>query len=53
MSAAANTISGSVTNAAPKRVSGWAQLTRLFPYVARHKTEVLIGFVTQEGMGIT
>src|ERR1700686_2654369 len=53
MSAAANTLSGSVPNAAPKRVSGWAQLTRLFPYVARHKSEVLIGFVTQAGMGIT
>ena len=53
MSAAANTLSGSVTNAAPKRVSGWAQLTRLFPYVARHKAEVVIGFITQAGMGIT
>jgi ATP-binding cassette subfamily B multidrug efflux pump len=53
MSAAANTLSGSVTNAAPKRASGWAQLTRLFPYVARHKAEVVIGFITQAGMGIT
>jgi ATP-binding cassette subfamily B multidrug efflux pump len=53
MSAAANTLSGSVPKTAPKRVSGWAQLTRLFPYVARHKTEVMIGFVTQAGMGIT
>ena len=53
MSAAANTLSGSATNAAPKRVSGWAQLTRLRPYVARHKLEVFIGFVTQAGMGIT
>src|SRR6266849_5177130 len=53
MSAAANTLSGSVPKTAEKRVSGWAQLTRLFPYVARHKTEVLIGFVTQAGMGIS
>jgi ATP-binding cassette subfamily B multidrug efflux pump len=53
MSAAANTLSGSVPKTAPRRVSGWAQLTRLFPYVARHKTEVMIGFVTQAGMGIT
>jgi ATP-binding cassette subfamily B multidrug efflux pump len=53
MSAAANTLSGSVPKTAPQRVSGWAQLTRLFPYVARHKTEVMIGFVTQAGMGIT
>jgi ATP-binding cassette subfamily B multidrug efflux pump len=53
MSAAANTLSGSVPKPAQKRVSGWAQLTRLFPYVARHKTEVVIGFITQAGMGIT
>ncbi len=53
MSAAANTISGSVAKPAPKRVSGWAQLMRLMPYVARHKTEVVIGFITQAGMGIT
>jgi ATP-binding cassette subfamily B multidrug efflux pump len=53
MSAAANTISGTVPKAAPKRVSGWAQLKRLGPYVARHKAEVAIGFVTQAGMGIT
>ena len=53
MSAAANTLSGSVPKTAHKRVSGWAQLTRLYPYVARHKTEVIIGFITQAGMGIT
>jgi len=53
MSAAANTLSGSVPKATHKRVSGWAQLMRLSPYVARHKTEVLIGFITQAGMGIT
>jgi ATP-binding cassette subfamily B multidrug efflux pump len=53
MSAAANTLSGSVPKTATKRVSGWAQLTRLFPYVARHKKEVAIGFVTQAGMGIS
>jgi ATP-binding cassette subfamily B protein len=53
MSAAANTLSQSVPKAANRRVSGWAQLTRLFPYVARHRTEVLIGFITQAGMGIT
>jgi ATP-binding cassette subfamily B multidrug efflux pump len=53
MSAAANILSGSVPKTAHRRVSGWAQLTRLFPYVARHKAEVLIGFVTQAGMGIT
>ncbi len=53
MSAAANTLSGSLPKTAPKRVSGWSQLTRLYPYVARHKTEVVIGFITQAGMGIT
>jgi len=53
MSAAANTLSGSVSTTAPKRVSGWAQLMRLSPYVARHKGELLIGLVTQIGMGIT
>ena len=40
MSAAANTLSGSVPKTAHKRVSGWAQLMRLSPYVARHKLEV-------------
>jgi ATP-binding cassette subfamily B multidrug efflux pump len=53
MSAAANTLSGSVQSSAPKRVSGWAQLMRLSPYVARHKGEVLIGLITQIGMGIS
>jgi ATP-binding cassette subfamily B protein len=53
MSAAANTLSGSASSTAPKRVSGWAQLMRLAPYVARHKGEVLIGLVTQIGMGIS
>ncbi|HEX4641862.1 MAG TPA: ABC transporter ATP-binding protein [Candidatus Acidoferrales bacterium] len=53
MSAAANTLSGSVPSKAPKRASGWAQLTRLSPYVARHKGEVLLGLITQIGMGIT
>jgi len=53
MSAAANTLSGSVPKAPHKRVSGWAQLMRLSPYVTRHKLEVLIGFITQAGMGIT
>jgi ATP-binding cassette subfamily B protein len=53
MSTAANTISVSEPKTAPKRVSGWAQLTRLYPYVMRHKTEVVIGFITQAGMGIT
>ena len=53
MSAAANTLSGAVPKTAHRRVSGWAQLTRLYPYVARHKMEVLIGFITQACMGIT
>jgi ATP-binding cassette subfamily B multidrug efflux pump len=53
MSAAANTLSGAVPKTAHRRVSGWAQLTRLYPYVARHKVEVLIGFITQACMGIT
>src|ERR1700730_15363261 len=53
MSAAANTLSRSIPKTAQKRVSGWAQLTRLFPYVARHKGEIVIGFITQAGMGIT
>jgi ATP-binding cassette subfamily B multidrug efflux pump len=53
MSAAANILAGSLPKAAHRRVSGWAQLTRLYPYVARHKLEVVIGFITQAGMGIT
>src|SRR5579864_7785043 len=53
MSAAANTLSGSTPKTAHRRVSGWAQLTRLYPYVARHRLEVAIGFITQAGMGIT
>ncbi len=53
MSAAANTLSGSVPSTAQKRVSGWAQLMRLAPYVTRHKGEVLVGLLTQIGMGIT
>jgi ATP-binding cassette subfamily B multidrug efflux pump len=53
MSAAANTLSGSAPKTAHKRVSGWAQLTRLYPYVARHKGEVVLGLFTQIGMGIT
>jgi ATP-binding cassette subfamily B protein len=53
VSAAANTFAGTAPKAAPKRVSGWAQLSRLRPYVARHKTEVVIGMITQIGMGIT
>jgi ATP-binding cassette, subfamily B, multidrug efflux pump len=53
MSTAANTISVSEPKTAPKRVSGWAHLSRLYPYVMRHKTEVVIGFITQAGMGIT
>ena len=53
MSAAANTLSGAAPSAKQKRVSGWAQLKRLGPYVARHKGEVAIGFITQAGMGIS
>jgi len=53
MSAAANTLAGSASKSTQKRVSGWAQLTRLLPYVARHKGEVVLGFITQAGMGIT
>jgi ATP-binding cassette, subfamily B, multidrug efflux pump len=53
MSAAANTLAGSAPRRARKDASGWSQLARLFPYVARHKVEVLIGFITQAGMGIT
>jgi len=36
-----------------KRVSGYAQLMRLAPYVHRHSGEVLLGMLTQTGMGIT
>ncbi len=53
MSAAANTLSATAPKTAHPRVSGWAQLTRLYPYVVRHKAEVVIGFITQAGMGIT
>src|SRR5712692_1903959 len=53
MSAAANTLASSAVKTAQKRVSGWAQLTRLYPYVRRHTGEVILGMVTQTGMGIT
>ncbi|MGD0908490.1 MAG: ABC transporter transmembrane domain-containing protein, partial [Candidatus Acidiferrales bacterium] len=53
MSAAANTFTGTAPKAASKRISGWSQLSRLRPYVARHKTEVVIGMLTQVGMGVT
>jgi ATP-binding cassette subfamily B multidrug efflux pump len=53
MSAAANTLAGSAVKTTHKRVSGWAQLTRLYPYVRRHTGEVILGMVTQTGMGIT
>src|SRR5579872_980502 len=53
MSAAANTLAGSAVKSAPKRVSGWTQLMRLYPYVRRHTGEVILGMLTQTGMGIT
>jgi ATP-binding cassette subfamily B multidrug efflux pump len=53
MSAAANTLAGSVAKTTHKRASGWAQLTRLYPYVRRHRGEVILGMLTQTGMGIT
>src|SRR6202163_3082579 len=53
MSATANTIASPVLMETPKRVSGWAQLMRLAPYVRRHSGEVIIGIITQIGMGIT
>jgi ATP-binding cassette subfamily B multidrug efflux pump len=53
MSAAAQTLASPAVKTAPGRVSGWAQLARLIPYVTRHKVEVGIGLVTQTGMGIT
>src|ERR1700686_1438194 len=53
MSAAANTLASSPVNTTHKRVSGWAQLSRLFPYVRRHTGEVMLGMLTQTGMGIT
>src|SRR5258708_25715149 len=53
MSAAANTLASAAVTTAQKRVSGWAQLTRLYPYVRRHTGEVILGMITQTGMGIT
>jgi ATP-binding cassette subfamily B multidrug efflux pump len=53
VSAAANTFAGAAPKVASKRISGWSQLSRLGPYVARHKTEVAIGMLTQVGMGVT
>ena len=50
MTTAANTLSASEPKVAPTRVSGWAHLSRLYPYVMRHKTEVVIGMITQVGM---
>ena len=53
MSAATDILAGSAAKTAQRRVSGWAQLTRLLPYVRRHTGEVLVGMLTQAGMGIT
>jgi ATP-binding cassette subfamily B multidrug efflux pump len=53
MSAAANTLAGSTVKTTQKRVFGWAQLMRLYPYVRRHTGEVVLGMLTQTGMGIT
>src|ERR1035437_2345485 len=52
MSAAADILAGSVAKTAHRPVSGWAQVTRLLPYVRRHTGEVLVGMLTQVGMGI-
>jgi ATP-binding cassette, subfamily B, multidrug efflux pump len=53
MSAAANTLAGSTGETTHRRVSGWAQLMHLYPYVRRHTGEVVLGMLTQTGMGIT
>jgi ATP-binding cassette subfamily B multidrug efflux pump len=53
MSAAANTLARPAVKSTQKRVSGYAQLMRLAPYVRRHSGEVMLGMVTQTGMGIT
>src|SRR5579864_2762404 len=53
MSATANTLASPAVKTQQKRVSGWAQLMRLMPYVSRHKGEVVFGMITQIGMGIT
>src|ERR1700688_4089945 len=53
MSATANTLASPAVKTTQKRVSGWAQLMRLLPYMSRHKGEMAIGIVTQIGMGIT
>ena len=53
MSAAADILASSAAKTAQRRVSGWAELTRLLPYVRRHTGEVLVGMLTQVGMGIT
>jgi ATP-binding cassette subfamily B multidrug efflux pump len=53
MSAAADTLASPAVKTAPRRVSGWAQLMRLMPYVSRHKGGVFLGLITQTGMGIT
>jgi ABC-type multidrug transport system fused ATPase/permease subunit len=52
MSATATTMAGSAPKTTQKRVSGWAQLSRLLPYVSRHKSEVVIGMITQMVMAI-
>src|SRR5579862_2431010 len=53
MSATANSLASPAVRTAQKRVSGWAQLMRLLPYLSRHKGEMVIGIITQIGMGIT
>jgi len=52
MSAAAQTLAGSSAPARPKPAPGWKQLSRLIPYVSKHKGEVLLGLFTQAGMGV-
>jgi ATP-binding cassette subfamily B multidrug efflux pump len=52
MSAAADIPAGPAEKMEHSPVSGWKQLTRLLPYVRRHTGEVLVGMLTQAGMGI-
>ena len=53
MSATANTWPGAAANNRRKPVSPWGHLSRLLPYFRGHGGEIILGLLSQAGMGIT
>ncbi len=52
MSSAAATLGQSPAQTKPKSIPGWKQLSKLLPYIARCKGQVVIGMVTLAAMGV-